>query len=462
MLDIDHYLDFGFPLDQVKFVLCMLFSYPMAMVLRSLPNASTKHMMSIALGIFYCHFSLGAFSWIHSFASSLVCYIMVSVLPRRVSHIWVFVFAMAYLSISHWYRMYTDYMGWTMDFTSPQMVLTLKLTSFAWNLYDGSRPATELTSDQQRRSIKKVPSLLEFFGFIYFFPTFLAGPTIEIGDYLRYTSGLMFKDGKSNGIMPSPNFASLRTFVYGILCFPLIIIGGTLNMDYLLTSSFANEPLLWQAHLHVMLTRFKYYFGWYMSEGSAVLSGISFNGYDSNGNAKWDRLTNVYPIKVELASNVRDVSTYWNMGTADWLKTYVYLRLTPVGTKPTFGATLATYATSAFWHGFYPGYYIFFISTTFLTEVAKDIRRKIRPFFVSGAEEKPIQPWKKLYDIVGVMVTAWWLNFLGASFLLLSLERTLVFWGVFRFIPLIMLVGAFILLRFFVPAPKVSRTPRSA
>ena len=33
--------------------------------------------------------------------------------------------------------MYTDYMGWTMDFTGPQMLLTIKLTTFAFDYVDG-------------------------------------------------------------------------------------------------------------------------------------------------------------------------------------------------------------------------------------------------------------------------------------------------------------------------------------
>ncbi|GAM22032.1 hypothetical protein SAMD00019534_052070 [Acytostelium subglobosum LB1] len=453
MIDIDQYLDFGFPVDQIKFFICMMASYPFAMILKRLPNANMKHILSIVLGITYCSFSLGAYSWVHSLISSTVVYILVNVLPRRVAHIYVFVFAMGYMSASHWYRMYVDYMGWTMDFTAPQMVLTLKLTSFAWNLYDGSRPVAELSADEKKRSIKKIPTLLEFYGFVYYFPTFLAGPTIEIGDYLRYTSGEMFSEFKT---IPSSGFAALKTFVLGLLCFPILTLGGTYTVAYLFTPEFAMEPLylrVFRMWFHIVLSRFKYYFGWYVSEGSAILSGMSYNGL-KDGVPTWDRLTNVVPLKVELASNIRDVSTYWNMGTADWLKTYVYLRLAPAGTKPSFKSTIGTYAVSAFWHGFYPGYYIFFVLSAFLTEVAKDIRRKIRPYFVSGPKDTPIQPFKLGYDIIGSMITAWFLNFYGASFLILSFDKTLVLWRSFSFMPPIILVGSFFILRFLVPTPK--------
>jgi hypothetical protein len=41
------------------------------------------------------------------------------------------------MSASHIYRLYVDYMGWSLDFTGPQMILVIKLTSFAFNYYDG-------------------------------------------------------------------------------------------------------------------------------------------------------------------------------------------------------------------------------------------------------------------------------------------------------------------------------------
>jgi len=34
-------------------------------------------------------------------------------------------------------RQYENYGGYELDYTGPQMVLVLKLTSFAYNVYDG-------------------------------------------------------------------------------------------------------------------------------------------------------------------------------------------------------------------------------------------------------------------------------------------------------------------------------------
>jgi hypothetical protein len=39
--------------------------------------------------------------------------------------------------------MYTDWSGWTLDFSGPQMILTIKLTTIAIDYYDGNRSKAE-------------------------------------------------------------------------------------------------------------------------------------------------------------------------------------------------------------------------------------------------------------------------------------------------------------------------------
>jgi D-alanyl-lipoteichoic acid acyltransferase DltB (MBOAT superfamily) len=87
------------------------------------------------------------------------------------------------------------------DFTGTQMVLTMKLTSFAYNLFDGTADRDKLYkdygqdkkgkiyADRKRFAIEKVPNLLEFFGYIYCFPCILAGPAFEFQDYYRAING---------------------------------------------------------------------------------------------------------------------------------------------------------------------------------------------------------------------------------------------------------------------------------
>ena len=120
-----------------------------------------------------------------------------------------------------------------------------------------------------------------------------------------------------------------------------------------------------------MTNRFKFYGVWKMAEGACILSGLGFHGYNPDGTLKWDRVTNVSPIALETAQNNKAYLEAWNQMTNKWLKNYVYLRVTPRGKKPGFRSSMATFTTSAVWHGFYPGYYLMFVSAAFIQTCGK-------------------------------------------------------------------------------------------
>lgn len=51
------------------------------------------------------------------------------------------------------------------EITGSQMVLVMKLTSFAWSVYDGQRPDAELDATQRASKIEKMPGLIPFLGY---------------------------------------------------------------------------------------------------------------------------------------------------------------------------------------------------------------------------------------------------------------------------------------------------------
>lgn len=449
----------GFPEDQLKMVLCFLAAYPLAFILKYLPNSPTlKHIYNLALGLFFCVYSLDRWAWIHSFGSSLVVYLLLVFVSPKVSHKLVFVWTMGYICVSHIYRIYTDYLGWTMDFTGIQMLLTLKLIALGWNYHDGVAPSGKLTAEQQKSAITKLPSLLEFYGWVYFFPTLLAGPAIEISDYLNYINLSMFKSlpenkNSSSVKIPSTIFPTLVVFLRAIVVMGFVILGGIYHPWKLLTPEFTDLPWyhkIYMLHFIVALSRFKYYFAWLMGEGSCVLSGLGFNGVDEKGRLLWDKCTNVLILKVELAQNIRDFSAYWNIGTATWLRKYIYTR---VESKNSLVPILATYITSAFWHGFYPGYYLFFLTGGVLTEAARDARRRLRPRFMKADGVTPNVPLKYVYDVAGIIIAELALSYSGAAFLLLSLENAWKVWSSMNFVGHFIIIGFFILIRL-VPVPR--------
>lgn len=63
------------------------------------------------------------------------------------------------------------------------------------------------------------------------------------------------------------------------------------------------------------------------------------------------------------------------MGTNRWLRMIVYERVNNY-------ATILTYALSAVWHGFYPGYYLTFASGALFTFAARTVCKKSFKIFV--------------------------------------------------------------------------------
>lgn len=67
---------------------------------------------------------------------------------------------------------------------------------------------------------------------------------------------------------------------------------------------------------------------------------------------------------IEFSFRVKDFLDAWNVSVHKWLKYYVFLRMLDstkrggVQLKP----ILITFLVSAVWHGFYPGYYFFFVA----------------------------------------------------------------------------------------------------
>ncbi len=208
---------------------------------------------------------------------------------------------------------------------------------------------------------------------------------------------------------------------------------------------------VWILEILGFVTRMKYYGVWHLTEGACILSGLGYKGVDpKTGRVQWNRLQNVNPWGIETAQNSRAYLENWNMNTNHWLRNYMYLRVTPKGKKPGFRASLATFVTSAFWHGFYPGYYLSFVLAAFLQTIAKstytphntsnftylnhntdippDVRRHIRPFFLTPDGTRPT-PYKPYYDAFSYLATQAAFCFTTVPFVLLTLRDSLLVWS---------------------------------
>lgn len=375
---------------------------------------------------------------------------------------WVgFVFLMGHMSVNHIYRQIVNDPS-SVDITGAQMVLVMKLTAFCWNVYDGTLPEATLTDHQKSRALRKLPSLLDYAGFVFFFPSLFAGPAFDYVDYRRWIETTMFElppdvdpskapPTRKQRKIPRSGTPAAWKAVYGLLwIFAFLQFSGQYYPEFLLSDGYKQYGLLrriWVLHMLGVTTRMKYYGVWSLTEGACILSGIGFKGVDpKTGKADWNRLQNVKPLAIELAQNSHAYLGNWNINTNLWLRNYMYLRVTPKGKKPGFRASMATFVTSAFWHGFYPGYYLAFVLASFIQNSAKskmylilldpmndtntktDSRRLLRPFFMSADGTRAL-PHKRYYDILTWLVTQLAFSFTVAPFIFLDFHKSLIVWS---------------------------------
>ncbi len=73
-------------------------------------------------------------------------------------------------------------------------------------------------------------------------------------------------------------------------------------------------------HVNILRIRIRYYFFWLMAESFNNCAGLGFTGYDERGRAKWNLVSNVDIVEIELATSMRTFVNKWNALTSLWLR----------------------------------------------------------------------------------------------------------------------------------------------
>lgn len=302
------------------------------------------------------------------------------------------------------------------------MLLVMKMTSLAFNLHDGERreayravaatPGKEklgkLLEGRIARSVAALPDPLTFFAFAFHFSTFFAGPAFEFSEYVRGTTEAGLREGTEAGKPTNKRWgsriiAALQRLGASLLCLAgFVLTRSFLDWGQIYAPTFICEsastdagalacrnqgashrplpaalPFLYRAAIIwacLSGTRWKYYFAWLMTEGSAIIAGFgcvqprwscrdtcphpmlwrclwcppcSFQStmVKEKRIESWGGVSNVDVLRFELPLNLTDATKQWNIQTQQWLARYCNQRL-PQGIN-----TYATYLLSAFWHG---------------------------------------------------------------------------------------------------------------
>ncbi|KAI9034172.1 MBOAT, membrane-bound O-acyltransferase family-domain-containing protein [Hyaloraphidium curvatum] len=438
---------FGVPGDNVLGLLAILLSYVEAGIFMLLPDSvPVKSAFSVAASFLAMWQLFDIEGAVHLISAVAYTWLISRFLGGRNGALLTFAAVMLHLAYNHLHRQVfvglSDYRSF--DHTAPFMVLAIKLTSYGFSVWDGTRPASELTPHQAKKAIKDVPDLLSFAGYAFFFGGFLAGPAFDFADYRLFCEGHLAPGPIRGALWPT-----LRCFGYGIGTLALFLLLGDYSFEATRTERYAAlSP--WGRYMFLSACGFqartKFYTAWKLAEGACVMIGLGWNGVeevdDGRGGkrkkVRWDRVSNVHPSKIETATSWSVLVRNWNINTQSWLENHIYRRCTTPELRG--WGMLATYAVSAFWHGFYPGYYLFFFSAAITTSVAANVRRAVRPFFLPPS---PYAGLKPAYDLLTWFASLTVLNYMAASFMLLSLSEARRVWGSVYFAPHVAIAAAY-------------------
>ncbi|GAC96833.1 endoplasmic reticulum protein [Pseudozyma hubeiensis SY62] len=437
----------GAPVDYIKLFTCLLAAFPLASVFPHLPSPASKHLYSLLVSFTFLVPILNLYSgFLQLLGSALLTYAICTFKLGGKNMGWlVFALQMGHLTYNHAVRKFGGIPLSTIEITAMQMVAVMNLTTFAWDCYDGQVRTEEQCDESQRKSrITKMPGLLEFLGYAFYFPGVLIGPSTRFVDYRAWSTGKLFASPKGKQPATAPVrlprgrlSASLFQLSSGLAFMAIYTVfapaysyekliglhGGLSHLSPL-------RKLLW-IQVAGFMARTKYYGIWSLTDSACIVSGLGYNGGD-----RWDRCRNIDIPKIEFANNWKELLDAWNMNTNVWLRNNVYKRIARPGKKPGFKSTMTTFFTSAFWHGLEPGYYMSFVLAGFMQSAAKMLRRHVRPLFFSQpnvpnptfSNVLTFSPAQLAYCTASVIVSQITLNYAVAPFMLLEFKASLAGW----------------------------------
>ena len=180
--------------DLLRYAFVIAAGFPLASFYKSIPadKINRKHAFSIISTTILILIVYSPRALVENVTIMLVVYlIQLFFRTKKWSPVLSFGVAMAMMTRVH-YKM--QVLQDPLDYSAVTMILLIKLTSFAFCAYDGTRPNTELDQYQQEFAIREYPSLLEYFGYMMFFNGSFIGPAFEFQHCHKFVHCLVTMD----------------------------------------------------------------------------------------------------------------------------------------------------------------------------------------------------------------------------------------------------------------------------
>lgn len=287
---------------------------------------------------------------------------------------------------------------------------------------------------RQAEYVTSLPSLLDYFSFVYHYPGILGGPNTYYREFIDIIENRRYP----YGAIPAGRWRwAALNLGKGVLFLGLFVAASIwVPESALLEEAFAQRWLgtrIAIAYLTYVGVRFRYYGLWKLGESLCICGG-----YGETEKGKWDGISNVDIVDFEFCTSMSMATHAWNKRTQRWLQMCIYER--------SHFNQLYVFLVSAFWHGFYPSYYLCFLTGSGLQAVNKIAHSKLWPY-VSGSK------WEKVFLRLGNVYIMMMGTFMFGAMFSYSFEKAWAVWKALDFYGLWQLVVSFLIL-LLVPAGK--------
>lgn len=400
--------------------LIFILTFPQKFIVQKL-SIPLQHIINSGLGVLFMYYCFGFKIW-HEFLDIMVVFVIIKLFKgTRISVVITWVFVFGHLLLGYYDIANSDTVG-RLDWTVLHCILTLKLIGLVMDLNDYTNISRKLTPTTDKA---KLPldsdniSLLELIGFSFNMISSIVGPILRFKRYKNFVDGTLYQKATT----PSSIVPGLQRYALAMLCSGLFaLLSPYCSLEYVLTEEFASKPQYYKlaySGFRLFVSYKQYYTIWLLSEASCIISGLSYNGKDKDGNVDWHGCAGIYLSTVEFVYSTQHMISGFNISTNDWVLHFVYKRFRFL--KSRVISQFFAIMFLATWHGLLGGYYICFIMEIPIVQTEKAILDIINHYFRSHIP----RPIKVVGYIFGYFYTLVAVGCPLACFQLLTTERAL-------------------------------------
>jgi lysophospholipid acyltransferase len=351
--------------DQRRLLLSILTTFPLGILNHFVYGKTLRLIYSLFFGVCVQYYMYG-FPCVNVLIATVICYLLIKICDRNKIGWIVTVYAFAHLSVIHIYRMIVDYGSWSMDISLIFMMIITKYTSFAFCYSDGAKDEKSFNKFTSKHCVRDF-SFLEYFSYIYFYPTSIMGPFFEFSDFRDFINR---EEDYTEIPLTKAIKEGTKRLLGGLLFACLYLVIKPYNsVDFYFENAGSKYIPNWAVYLSFLFQKFKYYTAFLFTESICVVSGISYHKeIAKEGEAQVENFDKVRSININVTESTLVLSKFfqnWNISIHHWLKRYVHFRIYDKTEdykerNKAIKAKVITFMISGLWHGFYPSYYIIF------------------------------------------------------------------------------------------------------